>query len=176
VLVSQIRRKNGVIQVVAREGTEAFFVKGVNSLYEMAKDCARSGQSLVDRIGAQGFGEAVDLPRAYAENRILSPITHPDAAHLHLTGTGLTHLGSAATRDTMHSKKNATQQMTDSMKMFQMGVEGGKPNPGKIGVSRPDLPGMANWDTIWQCRQRVVRRLCAPAEGHHFPSVYRRTG
>jgi hypothetical protein len=134
VLVSQIRRKNGVIQVVAREGTEAFFVKGVNSLYEMVKDCARSGQSLVDRIGAQGFGEAVDLPRAYAENRILSPITHPDAAHLHLTGTGLTHLGSAATRDTMHSKKNATQQMTDSMKMFQMGVEGGKPNPGKIGV------------------------------------------
>jgi hypothetical protein len=134
VLVSQIRRKNGVIQVVAREGTEAFFVKGVNSLYEMAKDCARTGQSLVDRIGAQGFGEAVDLPRAYAEDRILSPITHPDAAHLHLTGTGLTHLGSAATRDTMHSKKNATQQMTDSMKMFQMGVEGGKPNPGKIGV------------------------------------------
>ena len=118
-LVSQIKREDGKIQVVAREGTEAFIVKGANSLYELAMDCARSGQKLVDRIGKQGFGEAVDLPRAYAENRIVLPIFHPDAAHLHLTGTGLTHLGSAATRDTMHSKSNASDKLTDSMKMFQ---------------------------------------------------------
>ena len=42
------------------------------------------------------------------EGRLLAPINHPDPAHLHLTGTGLTHLGSAATRDAMHKKLSAT--------------------------------------------------------------------
>ena len=48
---------------------------------------------------------------------------------MHLTGTGLTHLGSAATRDSMHKKtaEAAEETLTDSMKMFRMGLEGGKP-------------------------------------------------
>ncbi|MGO8148097.1 GguC protein, partial [Rhizobium leguminosarum] len=66
----------------------------------------------------------------------LPPITHPDAAHLHLTGTGLTHLGSAATRDSMHKKTTeaAEETLTDSMKMFKMGLENGKPKAGEKGV------------------------------------------
>ena len=45
-----------------------------------------------------------------------------------MTGTGLTHLGSAATRDAMHAKANAAEEtLTDSMRMFRMGLEGGKP-------------------------------------------------
>jgi hypothetical protein len=51
---------------------------------------------------------------------------------MHLTGTGLTHLGSAATRDAMHA--TPTEALTDSMKMFRMGLEGGRPAPGAIGV------------------------------------------
>ena len=67
---------------------------------------------------------------------MISPITHPDPAHMHMTGTGLTHLGSAATRDAMHKKLNddADEVLTDSMKMFRMGLEGGKPADGKTGV------------------------------------------
>ena len=40
-----------------------------------------------------------------------------------MTGTGLTHLGSAAGRDKMHSggeDKSAEKNLTDSMKMFNM--------------------------------------------------------
>src|SRR5690606_2942533 len=71
-----------------------------------------------------------------AEGRMLPPIDHPDAAHLHVTGTGLTHLGSAATRDAMHKSATeaAEETLTDSMKMFRMGLEGGKPKPGETGV------------------------------------------
>src|SRR4029453_4305276 len=96
---------------------------------------ADSGKSLVSVIEAHGLGEAIDLEKAYAEGRFLSPITHPDAAHLHLTGTGLTHLGSAATRDSMHKKTTeaAEETLTDSMKMFKMGLENGKPPPGQKG-------------------------------------------
>lgn len=61
------------------------------------------------------------------------PLSHPDPAHLHLTGTGLTHLGSAAARDAMHSKLQA-DTLTDSMKMFQMGLQEGRPAAGAIGV------------------------------------------
>ncbi|TIL79968.1 MAG: GguC protein, partial [Mesorhizobium sp.] len=50
--------------------------------------------------------------------------------------TGLTHLGSAATRDSMHKKlsSDGEEQLTDSMKMFRMGLEGGKPAKGQTGV------------------------------------------
>jgi len=32
----------------------------------------------------------------------LPPLDHPDPSHCHVTGTGLTHLGSAKNRDAMH--------------------------------------------------------------------------
>jgi hypothetical protein len=51
-----------------------------------------------------------------------------------LTGTGLTHLGSAEGRDQMHRSMTEAAQQTDSMRMFLMGVEGGKPAAGEAGA------------------------------------------
>jgi hypothetical protein len=52
-----------------------------------------------------------------------------------VTGTGLTHLGSADTRDKMHQKvAGDIETLTDSMKMFKMGLEGGKPKNNYPGV------------------------------------------
>jgi hypothetical protein len=68
----------------------------------------------------------VDLAAEAERGNLLAPIHHPDPAHLHLTGTGLTHLGSASTRSAMHAKA-AADDATDSMKMFRMGLEDGKP-------------------------------------------------
>ncbi|MDR7126135.1 AraD1 family protein [Pseudotabrizicola sp. 4114] len=127
-LLSQIKTDSG-IAVVAREGSEAAIVQGAASTYSLATEAANSGRSLAQVIAAHGLGAAVDLLRAATEGRLIAPITHPDPAHLHLTGTGLTHLGSAATRDAMHTKANA-DDATDSMKMFRMGLEGGKPATG----------------------------------------------
>jgi hypothetical protein len=50
-----------------------------------------------------------------------------------ISGTGLTHKTSAANRQKMHESEKA-QSLTDSMKMYLMGEEGGKPGPNKIGV------------------------------------------
>src|SRR5690606_22669578 len=87
-------------------------------------------------IAARGLGAAVDKAALLAEGRLLAPIDHPDPAHLHVTGTGLTHLGSAATRDAMHKAdgEKPAGEVTDSMKMFRMGLENGKPAPGEKGV------------------------------------------
>lgn len=136
-LISQIKNANGSITVAAREeGGQARAVNNAGSVYALALEAANSGKSLADVIEARGYGDAVDLEEAYAEGRFLPPITHPDPAHLHLTGTGLTHLGSAATRDSMHKKAGeaAEETLTDSMKMFKMGLENGKPAAGQKGV------------------------------------------
>jgi hypothetical protein len=137
VLISQVRNEDGSITVAVRSpGETAHAVKGAASVYALAMEAANSGRSLKETIEAKGVGAAVDLDKAYAEGRFLPPITHPDPAHLHLTGTGLTHLGSAATRDAMHKKTSeaAEETLTDSMKMFRMGLEGGKPKAGETGV------------------------------------------
>jgi len=137
VLISQIRNSNGGITVAVREvGKEARAVKGADSVYALAMEAADGGKSLASVIETHGLGDVVDLDKARDEGRFLAPITHPDPAHLHLTGTGLTHLGSAATRDSMHKKATeaAEETLTDSMKMFRMGLENGKPKAGEKGV------------------------------------------
>ncbi|MFK0162273.1 AraD1 family protein [Rhizobium sp. NPDC090279] len=137
-LISQIKGSNGEIVVVVRNGPGEVAKAVVNggSVYKLAMEAADSGKSLASVIEAHGLGEAIDLEKVYSDGRFLPPITHPDAAHLHLTGTGLTHLGSAATRDSMHKKTTeaAEETLTDSMKMFKMGIEGGKPKDGEKGV------------------------------------------
>ena len=136
-LISQIRNADGSIIVAVREaGGEARAVKGATSVYALALEAADAGKSLVDVVKAHGLGDVVDLAKARDEGRFLPPITHVDPAHVHLTGTGLTHLGSAATRDSMHKKTTeaAEETLTDSMKMFKMGLENGKPAPGQKGV------------------------------------------
>ncbi|TCL93606.1 hypothetical protein C8J38_10228 [Rhizobium sp. PP-WC-2G-219] len=135
-LMSQIRNEDGSITVAVRdEGAPARAVRGALSVYELALEAANSGRTLADVVTTRGVAGVVDLQAAYAEGRFLPPITHPDPAHLHLTGTGLTHLGSAATRDAMHASATADEAtMTDSMKMFRMGLDGGKPKPGETGV------------------------------------------
>ena len=99
-------------------------IEGVTSVRQLAGIAIQQGASLADCASAQA-GSPLDLEAIVAEERLLAAIDHPDPAHLHLTGTGLTHLGSAEQRDRMH--QDAAGATTDSMRMFLMGVEGGKP-------------------------------------------------
>ena len=135
-LISQFLDEGDTIRVVARDGGKARVVNGARSVYSLATEAARTGSGLEALIERKGFADVVDLEALYRKGRLLSPINHPDPAHLHLTGTGLTHLGSAAARDAMHKKLNAEgeEQLTDSMKMFRMGLDGGKPGAGQAGV------------------------------------------
>lgn len=132
--LSQIRGPQGAITVVARQGDLARAVHGVTSVRDLALAAIAAGRDLAGEVAARGFGAAVDLARAAAEGRLLLPLTHPDPAHLHLTGTGLTHLGSAAARDAMHTKLAGAETLTDSMTMFRMGLEAGRPAAGAVGA------------------------------------------
>lgn len=132
-LISQIVEGDALL-VAVRSNGKVRILNGERTVYSLALEAARSGVRLADLVETIGLGRAVDLEAAYREGRIASPISHPDPTHMHLTGTGLTHLGSAAARDAMHKKLTGEEVLTDSMKMFRMGIDGGKPEKGGVGV------------------------------------------
>lgn len=128
----QIVTPDNARQVLAADENGARVIEGVSSTYELARAAIAAGKSIADQVAAQGLGETVDVELALSEGRVLAPIDHPDPTHLHVTGTGLTHLGSAEGRQRMHEK--AAAETTDSMRMFLMGVKDGKPEQGKVGA------------------------------------------
>ena len=98
----------------------------------------------------------LDYEQLLAEKRLLPPLLHPDPAHCYVTGTGLTHLGSADTRDSMHKKVSGeVESLTDSMKMFRLGLEGGKPADGKVGV-QPEWFYKGDGSLLRGCGQALV--------------------
>jgi len=116
-------------------------IPGYGSTYELAQGAIRKQCGLATLVAAgfsSGCDDALtefDYPTLLSQGKILVPLDHPDAAHCVVTGTGLTHLGSADGRNAMHSKiAGAMDELTDSMKMFRLGVEGGKPPKGQPGV------------------------------------------
>ena len=103
--------------------------------YALGKRAIEEKRSLRDIINSLEPAEQVSYQNTIDQGALLPPVTHPDPAHCFVSGTGLTHLGSAGTRDAMHVKLNDPGQvMTDSLKMFKLGLEGGKPEAGEIGA------------------------------------------
>jgi hypothetical protein len=106
------------------------------SVYQLTLRAARGSRSLTEVATAAASDARVPLARLIAERRLLVPLDHPDQAHCLVTGTGLTHLGSAQARDSMHQAIQKDEaELSDSMKMFKLGLEGGKPDGGGPGVA-----------------------------------------
>ncbi|GGA38076.1 AraD1 family protein [Sphingomonas psychrolutea] len=129
----QHRADDGTRSVIAADGDNAAFVPGVASVRLLAARAIEQGVTLAEAVAACGSGDTVDLAGELAAGRLIAPIDHDDAAHVLLTGTGLTHLGSAEGRDKMHRAAAEAQTQTDSMRMFLEGVAGGKPPAGETG-------------------------------------------
>ncbi len=124
------------VGVVAASGNSLSVVSEVHSVYRLALDAARKSATLAQHVQSLLSSETVDYDAIVAERRLLPPLSHPDPYRCLVTGTGLSHLGSAAARNSMHAKiQTAESELTDSMKMFKWGMEGGKPKPGEIGAA-----------------------------------------
>jgi hypothetical protein len=132
--LAQILDEGGKRALVVSARGESRLVKGARTTLALAKAAIEGGVNLRKYVADRGVGKIVDLAAAYKEKRVLPPIDHADPAHVYVTGTGLTHLGSAEGRDKMHKSLADPSQLTDSMKMFKLGLEGGKPAKGGVGV------------------------------------------
>ncbi len=113
----------------------------VQSVYELVQQCLIRGIQLSERALALANGEVLDYDAIYSRSSewyLLAPIDVPGMpSRLTVAGTGLTHLGSAKERQAMHlgDAAKSDESVTDSMRMFQWGIEGGRPAEGEIGVA-----------------------------------------
>lgn len=117
-------------------------LSGVSSVYELAMDALAKGEKLSSAAKSRVTAESLDYDAVYegsSEWRVLPAIDHPEEpARCLVSGTGLTHLGSARDRQAMHENltpADSSEQLTDSMKMFRWGIDGGRPASGCIGTA-----------------------------------------
>ncbi len=136
----------GVARVV---GNMLHVITGFISSYALAQAALEQGATINALVDKNTGSETLSYHELLKAGRILPPVMHPDPARLWVTGTGLTHLGSAAARDSMHKKANtqAEADLTDSMKMFNMGLREGKPDAGKTGT-QPEWFYKGNGSTV----------------------------
>ncbi len=134
-LLVQFKTEQGARQVGVLEQNTIRVIEGYATTYALAQDAIRKSVGLADLAGKSAGHAVLAFDAVAAAGRLLPPLDHSDDAHCYVTGTGLTHLGSADTRDSMHKKIGGdVEALSDSMKMFRLGVEGGKPANGGVGV------------------------------------------
>ena len=134
-----VQLQNGPARRVALvEEPHLRLLDNTDSVYTLALEAIAAGTTLPalvrERVSASS-ANTLDYDAIYDGRSpwsLLPPIDHPiEPACCLISGTGLTHLGSAKNRQAMHGASEA--ELTDSMRMFRWGVEGGRPAPGKIG-------------------------------------------
>jgi hypothetical protein len=130
-LTGQQGRRLGVV-----EDNRIRLLAGQSSVYALARAVLAAGTGLAATAESLLTTELLDYDDIYngrSSWRILPAVDHPEEpARCLVSGTGLSHMRSAANRQAMHA---SGEQPTDSMRMYQWGVEGGRPEPGGLGVS-----------------------------------------
>jgi len=120
---------------VQADGDHAREIGGVSSVFELANLAIARKSSLEALIKELASDKSVDYAELLAKNQVMAPIEHPEPARFFITGTGLTHIGSASARNKMHLATHGDgAPESDSMKIFRMGLSGGKPEKGQIGI------------------------------------------
>jgi hypothetical protein len=152
-------RGDRCVGVPSQDGAGLRILNGFSSVYDLVFAALNTGWSLAELAKSQLSERTESYEAVISERRLLVPLDHPDPSRCWVSLTGLTHLGSAKSRDAMHAKlASDPDQLTDSMKMFRLGYERGKPAPGEIGV-----PPEWAFKGDGQCLVAPERPICSPA-------------
>jgi hypothetical protein len=131
-----VQLQNGSTRCVARVEEPCLrLLSGADSVYELAVTAVAGAvplPKLVDRFVTPDTLSYDEVYSGRSAWKLLVPFDHPEPARCMVSGTGLTHLGSASSRNAMHGKSD--DELTDSMRMFRAGLEGGRPAPGTCGT------------------------------------------
>jgi hypothetical protein len=136
----QIQKGNWRRVAVVRE-PDLVVLREVNSTFALADRALSERRRLSELSNHLMTDEALSYDAIYggqSDWKLLPPIDCPGNPHrVHISGTGLTHLGSARERQAMHVAATAQEQaqMTDSMRMFEWGRQQGRPAPGEIWIA-----------------------------------------
>jgi hypothetical protein len=122
-------------RVAMVEGGTLHLLGTHRSIYAFALAAIETGCRLEELVPSDVSDLSLDYDEVYSLQsgwRFLPSFDHPEEpSRCLVSGTGLTHLASAANRDAMH----AAATMTDSMRMYRLGVERGRPAPGETGAA-----------------------------------------
>jgi hypothetical protein len=123
-------------RVALVEEPRLLLLEDCSSVYELVQAWMAQQGSVSTVIENLLGREQIDYDAVYAgasEWKILPSVDHPEEpARCLISGTGLTHMASARNRQAMHGKP---EDLSDSMRMYRWGLEGGKPAAGEIGVA-----------------------------------------
>ncbi|MGC1201441.1 MAG: AraD1 family protein [Candidatus Acidiferrales bacterium] len=139
-------QKGNFRRVALVEEPRLHFLADCSSVYSLAQQAIASAQKLTALVREKSTDESIEYDAVYrgrSDWRILPPIDSPgEPSRCLVSGTGLTHLGSARERQEMHvaaaemrvDETFPGETLTDSMKMFRSGVEAGRPAAGQFGI------------------------------------------
>jgi len=137
-----VQLTNGAERRVALvDEPDLVLLNDVVSMLELTTRAIKQKTALSQFVMQLATGERLtydDIYNSRSSWKLLAPIDYPDAPQRVLvSGTGLTHLGSARERQAMHAEAAVAKavEMTDSMRMFEWGKEKGRPTAGNIGVA-----------------------------------------
>lgn len=144
--------KSGARRVALVKEPELYLIDGFASVYALAAAAIAGDSSLTNLVTKYLASERLEYDLVYtgaSDWTLLPPIDHPEEpSRCLVSGTGLTHLGSARDRQSMHESVG-TEKETDSMRMFRWGIDAGRPEPDAIGIA-PEWFYKGN-GTVIQC-------------------------
>src|SRR4028119_1695164 len=95
----QFSGKDGQSKVGIVENDKINVLKNISTTYQLFTSVLPDDTQAEKRIQSLASGNYENYNDLLREKRVMLPLAHPDPYHTWLTGTGLTHLGSAASRN-----------------------------------------------------------------------------
>jgi hypothetical protein len=145
----QLRHPEKGRRVALVKEPQLLLLENVTSIYGLALQAIDTDRKLLSLVSEIIGTETLEYNDVYNGNgnwELLPAFDHPESPFgCMVAGTGLTHKNSALNRQMMH--QSATDKPTDSMQMYQWGVEGGWPENGTIGV-QPEWFYKGNGNTL----------------------------
>lgn len=136
----QLRGEQGRRVAIVRE-PKLILLREVETVLALVQRSLAEGRALTETAELCAGEETVNYDEVCVGRspwKLLAPVDWPgNPQRILVSGTGLTHLGSARERQAMHVAPSAQEEaaMTDSMKMFEWGRQKGRPEPGGIGIA-----------------------------------------
>ncbi|HSV80665.1 MAG TPA: AraD1 family protein [Ramlibacter sp.] len=126
------RRAVGLVESAERVRVLA----GCDSTYALATRAIAQDVPLARLAAALAGDERVDYQALVERQAVLVPMDHPDPAHLLVSASGLTHLGSERTRAQLRRALEADEaSLSDSLRLFKLGLDTGRAQDGRPGAA-----------------------------------------
>ncbi|SLN73472.1 Fumarylacetoacetate (FAA) hydrolase family protein [Roseovarius albus] len=143
--LSQLLNEQGQKMVCATDANGiSRKLAGVSDIRSLAMGVVNSQTNLPAVVNDHLTDEVIDLGAALESGRVLTPIDHPDPAHLLVSGSGLSHKA-WVTVEPDHGTDEST--WPDHYKTLMLGQRGGKPATGNWGA-QPEWFFKGNGDII----------------------------